>query len=334
MYMYGVRLHMGMSVWSSQVWGGGYGGRVRMGWGYRGMCIYGVWLFWQMCIYGVGDIGVCTYGLVLGAPLCVRVWLGRVRGYVYGGGQCNAAPALHRSAVTASRCPPGPVPAGDGGRVRRGRPRRQHGPRPHRPGGQRDGHHPLEPDAGHAEEARLHVAPAPAKLGCWRGEPGAAPASRTPTPALPRGRRAEGALPGRRFGREPPRGGVCSRAGAKRGFAALELPPRLGRSITLLPKYSEDGATPGLRLSPAGSPSHALGAANALPREEPSLRMDQNRHRPPQNAARPSAARPSIPRARASRVLPGGPPKSAVPSNMDLESSRGGGGFLWKAVFG
>lgn len=33
-------------------------------------------------------------------------------------------------------------------------------------------------------------------------------------------------------------------------------------------------------------------------------------------------------------MLPGGPPKSVVPSNMGPESSQGGGGFLCQVVFG
>ncbi|XP_068800654.1 synaptotagmin-12 isoform X3 [Struthio camelus] len=72
------------------------------------------------------------------------------------------APAARRRRLA------GAVAAGDGGGVRRGRPSRQHGPRAHRPGGQRHGHHPLEPDVGHAEEARVHVAPGPAQLGARR----------------------------------------------------------------------------------------------------------------------------------------------------------------------
>lgn len=67
--------------------------------------------------------------------------------------------------VVTAPCPPGAVPARDGGRERRGRARGQHGPRAHRARGQRHGHHALEPDAGHAPQARLHVAPAPQELG-------------------------------------------------------------------------------------------------------------------------------------------------------------------------
>lgn len=131
-------------------------------------------------------------------------------------GQCQ----LCWTPVTASCPPTGPVPAGDGGRVGRGRPHRQHRARPHRPSGQRHGHHALEPDAGHAEEARLHVAPAPEKLGCCWGEPAAPLGYSTPAAALPQGQRAERALPGRRLGQEPPPHGVGSRAGAERDFAA------------------------------------------------------------------------------------------------------------------
>uniref|UniRef100_A0A8B9PIZ3 Large ribosomal subunit protein bL21m n=1 Tax=Apteryx owenii TaxID=8824 RepID=A0A8B9PIZ3_APTOW len=46
---------------------------------------------------------------------------------------------------------------------------RQHGPRGHRPLSQRHGHHPLEPDVGHAQEARVHVAPGAAQLGRHAG---------------------------------------------------------------------------------------------------------------------------------------------------------------------
>lgn len=53
----------------------------------------------------------------------------------------------------------GTLPEGDGGRGHRRRPGREPGSRDHRPRGQRDGDHPLEPDAGHSEEARVHVAP-------------------------------------------------------------------------------------------------------------------------------------------------------------------------------
>ncbi|XP_068800655.1 synaptotagmin-12 isoform X4 [Struthio camelus] len=78
------------------------------------------------------------------------------------GHRAAEAPAARRRRLA------GAVAAGDGGGVRRGRPSRQHGPRAHRPGGQRHGHHPLEPDVGHAEEARVHVAPGPAQLGARR----------------------------------------------------------------------------------------------------------------------------------------------------------------------
>lgn len=53
----------------------------------------------------------------------------------------------------------GTLPEGDSGRDHRRRPGREPGSRDHRPRGQRDGDHPLEPDAGHSEEARVHVAP-------------------------------------------------------------------------------------------------------------------------------------------------------------------------------
>lgn len=53
----------------------------------------------------------------------------------------------------------GTLPEGDSGRDHRWRPGREPGPRDHRSRGQRDGDHPLEPDAGHSEEARVHVAP-------------------------------------------------------------------------------------------------------------------------------------------------------------------------------
>lgn len=53
----------------------------------------------------------------------------------------------------------GTLPEGDGGRGHRRRPGREPGSRDHRPRGQRDGDHPLEPDVGHSEEARVHVAP-------------------------------------------------------------------------------------------------------------------------------------------------------------------------------
>lgn len=53
----------------------------------------------------------------------------------------------------------GTLSEGDGGRDHRRWPGREPGSRDHRPRGQRDGDHPLEPDAGHSEEARVHVAP-------------------------------------------------------------------------------------------------------------------------------------------------------------------------------
>lgn len=56
-------------------------------------------------------------------------------------------------------CPVGALAEGDGGRGHRRRPRREPRSCDHRPWGQRDGDHPLEPDAGHSEEACVHVAP-------------------------------------------------------------------------------------------------------------------------------------------------------------------------------
>ncbi|XP_068800656.1 synaptotagmin-12 isoform X5 [Struthio camelus] len=87
-----------------------------------------------------------------------------------GGEERRPEPRLQRGhdLLGAGHRAAGAVAAGDGGGVRRGRPSRQHGPRAHRPGGQRHGHHPLEPDVGHAEEARVHVAPGPAQLGARR----------------------------------------------------------------------------------------------------------------------------------------------------------------------
>lgn len=53
----------------------------------------------------------------------------------------------------------GTVPEGDGGRDHGRWQGREPGSCDHRPRGQRDGDHPLEPDVGHSEEARVHVAP-------------------------------------------------------------------------------------------------------------------------------------------------------------------------------
>lgn len=191
-----------------------------------GLCVTGVgvqrgvslWveLLWRMVLW-VGDTGDASVRVILGGMSAHACLTGESVGIHVYGGQCW----LCWTPVTASCPPTGPVPAGDGGRVGRGRPHRQHGARPHRPGGQRHGHHALEPDAGHAEEAHLHVAPAPEKLGgCW-GEPAAPPGCGTPAAALPQGQRAEGALPGRWLGREPPPHGAGSRAGAERDCAAL-----------------------------------------------------------------------------------------------------------------
>lgn len=59
----------------------------------------------------------------------------------------------------------GTLPEGDGGRDHRRWAGRELGSRDHWPGGQRDGDHPLEPDAGHSEEACVHVAPSAQDLG-------------------------------------------------------------------------------------------------------------------------------------------------------------------------
>lgn len=59
----------------------------------------------------------------------------------------------------------GAVPESDGGRGHRRRPGRESGSCDHRPRGQRDGDHALEPDAGHSEETRVHVAPSAQDLG-------------------------------------------------------------------------------------------------------------------------------------------------------------------------
>lgn len=58
----------------------------------------------------------------------------------------------------------GTLPEGDRGRDHRRRPGREPGPCDHRPRGQWDGDHPLEPDAGHSEEAGVHVAPSAQNL--------------------------------------------------------------------------------------------------------------------------------------------------------------------------
>lgn len=58
----------------------------------------------------------------------------------------------------------GTLPEGDGGRDHRRRPGREPGSRDHWPRGQWDGDHPLEPDAGHSEEAGVHVAPSAQNL--------------------------------------------------------------------------------------------------------------------------------------------------------------------------
>lgn len=70
-------------------------------------------------------------------------------------------PVCRRSAQTSHMCflSTGAVLEGDGSREHRRQPRRERRPCDHRPGGQWHGHHPLEPDAGHAEEACVHVAP-------------------------------------------------------------------------------------------------------------------------------------------------------------------------------
>lgn len=54
----------------------------------------------------------------------------------------------------------GALPEGHCGRGHRRRTGRKPRPCDHRPRSQRDGNNPLEPDAGHSEEARVHVAPA------------------------------------------------------------------------------------------------------------------------------------------------------------------------------
>lgn len=53
----------------------------------------------------------------------------------------------------------GTLPEGNGGGDHRRRPWREPRSCDHRPGGQRDGNYSLEPDAGHTEEACVHVAP-------------------------------------------------------------------------------------------------------------------------------------------------------------------------------
>ena len=53
----------------------------------------------------------------------------------------------------------GAVAEGDGGRDHRRRSGGEPGSCDHRSRGQRDGDHPLEPDAGHSEETCVHVAP-------------------------------------------------------------------------------------------------------------------------------------------------------------------------------
>lgn len=53
----------------------------------------------------------------------------------------------------------GTLPEGNSGGDHRRRPRREPRSRDHRPRGQWDGDHSLEPDAGHSEEACVHVAP-------------------------------------------------------------------------------------------------------------------------------------------------------------------------------
>uniref|UniRef100_A0A8B9BXA7 Synaptotagmin 12 n=1 Tax=Anser brachyrhynchus TaxID=132585 RepID=A0A8B9BXA7_9AVES len=149
----------------------------------------------------------------------------------------------------AGHCAPGPVPAGDGGGERRGRPCRQHGPRPHRPGGQRHGHHPLEPDAGHAEEARVHVAPAAEELRVLAGGAPRAPGPCTPTPALNRGRRPSAVSRGL---------GLAKKA---------ELPARLGPSIPL-PKASTGRRMEKTPVRVSSHP-HALEAAKGPAEEGP-----------------------------------------------------------------
>lgn len=65
--------------------------------------------------------------------------------------------------------PPGALFASHRGRVVRRRTGREPGPRDHWPRDGRHGDYPLEPDAGHAEEARVHVAPAAQDL-TWKGK--------------------------------------------------------------------------------------------------------------------------------------------------------------------
>lgn len=70
-----------------------------------------------------------------------------------------AASCLHSRLCNHAVLFAGTLPEGDGGRDHRRRPGREPGSRDHRTRGQWDGDHPLEPDVGHSEEARVHVAP-------------------------------------------------------------------------------------------------------------------------------------------------------------------------------
>lgn len=118
--------------------------------------------------------------------------------------------------------------------------------------------------------------------------------------------------------------------GAEPDFAARDGHRPQHRAAETRGGRSSSSAT---ALPTPGRPRMRWGLQNApfppTPRKEPSPQTDQNQQQPPQNAARPPAVLPSIPpapRRHPEWVLP--------PTGTCRAPGEGGGGFLWKAVFG